>query len=415
VAGFALLLFSELPFIRQLGTYVGIGLLCALGAALVYFATVRDPFLETRGFRGGRALPEPARRGLRRALLVAWVAALPGLAFLSWRDDIRDLDVPSPELQRDDARIRERFGGGGERSVYLTYGDSWTEARTALDSFERWLASHGGDPGASINLGSIVPTEAERLRAAAFVEAHPEFPERLRTALAGAGFEPDGFEPFFAAYPRSGDELSAGAVGGALGAVQTRLTGPLGLLLHRGEPFSWFVTLTRDAPAGEPPAGVRTVGANQLQSLNRVFARYRESALGLSLTGLAIVGLGVFLTYGFRDGLRIFAIPGGACAGVFGMFGWLEVPLNLFHLLGAFLGVCMTHNYAIFSATSAYRHEAVPVSVRVSALTTAASFGVLATSGIPVVSALGLTVAAMVVTALLAIELEHLAGLGGGA
>ena len=88
------------------------------------------------------------------------------------------------------------------------------------------------------------------------------------------------------------------------------------------------------------------------------------------------------------------------------------MPLNLFHLLGAFLGVCLTHNYSIFSATSAYRGEAPPVSVRMSAFTTAASFGVLALSGIPVVRALGLTVALMVVVALLMIELEHLAALG---
>ena len=115
---------------------------------------------------------------------------------------------------------------------------------------------------------------------------------------------------------------------------------------------------------------------------------------------------------GWRDGVRIFAIPCGVCLGLFGLFGWLGHPLNLFHLLGAFLGVCLTHNYSIFTATSAYRHEPPPVSVRLSALTAAASFGVLALSGIPVVSALGSTVALMVVAALVAIEFEHLAGLG---
>jgi len=97
---------------------------------------------------------------------------------------------------------------------------------------------------------------------------------------------------------------------------------------------------------------------------------------------------------------------------LFGLFGWLGHPLNLFHLLGAFLGVCLTHNYSIFSTTSAFRSEPPPVSVRLSALTTAASFGVLALSGIPVVRALGLTVALMVVVALLVIEFEHLAALG---
>jgi predicted exporter len=120
----------------------------------------------------------------------------------------------------------------------------------------------------------------------------------------------------------------------------------------------------------------------------------------------------VFLTYGWRDGARIFAIPCGACLGIFGLYGWLGQPLNLFHLLGAFLGVCLTHNYSIFSATSAYRHEPPPVSVRLSALTTAASFGVLALSDIPVVRALGLTVTLMVIAALAVIELEHLSMLG---
>jgi predicted exporter len=49
--------------------------------------------------------------------------------------------------------------------------------------------------------------------------------------------------------------------------------------------------------------------------------------------------------------------------------------------------------------------------VRLSALTSASSFGVLALSGIPVVRALGVTVAAMVLVALLVIELEHLSPL----
>jgi len=65
----------------------------------------------------------------------------------------------------------------------------------------------------------------------------------------------------------------------------------------------------------------------------------KSGPVWLSLTGLAIVGTGVFLTYGVRDGARIFAIPCGACLGLFGVFGWIGHPLNLFHLLGAFLGV----------------------------------------------------------------------------
>ena len=412
VAGFALLLFSDLPFIRQLGVFVGSGLLCALAAAVVYFSTVRHPFLATRDFRGAAGLPPGLRRTLRRALLVLVIAALPGLALLQWKDDIRELQIPSPELNREDARIRAQFGGDSAGTVYMTYGANLAEARAALARLDTWLASAGQGKTSAVSLGVVMPTAGEAAAAAEFFHDHPDFPAQLRVALDQAGFDPAGFAPFFEEYAKQAARPDTGDTAAAVAALQAKLTGPLGLLIHDGKPLSWFVTLAGAAPTEPPPAATQTVSASQLQTLNQVFAQYRSSAMWLSATGLAIVGLGVLLTYGWRDGLRIFAIPAGACLGLFGLFGWFGQPLNLFHLLGAFLGVCLTHNYSIFSATSAYRHEPPPVSVRMSALTTAASFGVLALSGIPVVRALGLTVALMVITALLVIEFEHLSALG---
>ncbi|MDI1250683.1 MAG: MMPL family transporter [Lacunisphaera sp.] len=412
VAGFALLLCSDLPFIRQLGVFVGAGLVCALAAAVVYFSTVRHPFLEARRFRSGPGLTGGLRRGLRRALIAAWLVALPGLALLQWKDDIRELQIPSPEITREHDRISALFGEQSDRTVYLTYGASVMEARASLELFEAWLRQAGGGRTRTIGLAAVVPTDAVHAAALRFGQEHPEFAEQLRTALAAAGFEAEAFVPFFAAYARHAQAATADDPTRSLAALQAKLIGPVGLLLHAGRPLSWFVTLASAAPDAAPPPGTRTVSASQLQSLNRIFARYRQSALWLSLTGLAIVGTGVLLSYGWRDGARIFAIPCGACLGLFGLFGWFGHPLNMFHLLGAFLGVCLTHNYSIFSATSAYRHEPPPVSVLLSALTTAASFGVLALSGIPVVRALGSTVALMVIIALLVIKMEPFAALG---
>ncbi len=412
VAGFSLLLFSELPFIRQLGVFVGAGLLSALGAAVIYFSTVKNPFLEARAFRGGGAVPPGLRRQLRRALIVLWIAALPGLALLHWRDDIRDLEIPSPALKREHARITALFGEQENRTVYLTYGASVAAARDSLEKLEAWLGAGKEANPSSVGLGAVVPTARAHATAVRFVHEHPEFAGHLREALVAIGFDVAEFSAFFDTLAQYASKAQTADFETALAGLPGKLTGPAGLLLHTGRPLSWFVTLVRDAPAAPPPADTHTISAGQLQTLNHLFSRYRQSALWLSLTGLAIVGAGVFLTYGWRDGARIFAIPCGACLGLFGVFGWIGHPLNLFHLLGAFLGVCLTHNYSIFSATSAYRREAPPVSVRMSAFTTAASFGVLAISGIPVVRALGSTVAMMVVVALLVIEFEHLAALG---
>jgi predicted exporter len=407
VVGFALLLWSELPMIRQLGVFVGAGLLCALGGAILYFSTVRNAFLEARTFRGGHGLGPATRRRLRLALIGLWLIALPGLFRLTWRDDIRELEVPARALQAEDARIRALFGQRNDRTVYLTHGATLDAARDSLEKLERWL----GERATFANLGPIVPTREAREAAARFVREEPEFPQKLRAALEADGFAAAEFATFFAAFANYAARAADADFSTAIEKLESNLAGPLGLLLHHEREKSWFVTLAATAPAGMLPPETHTVTASQLQSLNRLFANYRRSALHLSLAGLALVGLGVLLTYGLRDGVRIFAIPCGACLGIFGLFGWLGLPLNLFHLLGAFLGVCLTHNYSIFSATSAYRHEPPPVSVRMSALTTAASFGVLATSGIPVVRALGLTVMTMVLAALLVIELEHLSPL----
>ncbi|MEO6994030.1 MAG: hypothetical protein ABI273_10395, partial [Lacunisphaera sp.] len=285
-------------------------------------------------------------------------------------------------------------------------------ARDSLTSLDQWLQSTGGKKMRSVGLSAVVPTTLQAKDAAEFVRANAKFSAELRAAFEAAGFDPNAFESFFTAFDRYAASPVKNRLTVALDALQSKLIGPVGLLLHTGSSLNWFVTLVSNAPAASPPAATNTISAGQLQTLNRLFSRYRRSALWLSLIGLAIVGAGVFLTYGWRDGARIFAIPCGTCLGLFGVLGWTGHPLNLFHLLGAFLGVCLTHNYSIFSATSAYRREAPPVSVRLSALTTAASFGVLALSGIPVVRALGSTVAIMVITALLVIEFEHLSELG---
>ncbi len=408
VAGFALLTASELPLIRQLGVFVGAGLICALGAAVVYFSTVKNSFLETRTFRGGQALRPQTRRNLWRALVALWVLALPGLFLLKWKDDIRGLEVASADLKKNDAWIRSLFGDGGNRAVYLTQGNTITEARTNLEKFTAWLRSASTSPTTtSVSLGAVVPNAADHARAVKFVREETTFIPRLRAALDQSDVDAAGFTPFFETYAQYAARAQESDLEPAVLALHRKLGGPMGMLLHLGKPLTWFVTLTDHPPATPPPAEFHTVSASQLQSLNNIFARYRQSALHLSLIGLAIVGLGVFLTYGLRDGVRIFAIPCGACLGLFGVLGWLGLPLNLFHLLGAFLGVCLTHNYSIFSVTSAYAHEPPPASVRLSALCTAASFGVLALSGIPVVRALGSTVALMVLAALLVIEFEH--------
>ncbi len=407
ILGFSLLLFSDLALIRQVGVFVSAGLLCALGTALLWFAQLDVTYMATRAFTQYRPRPTPGTRRVARIVLAVGAAvALGGPWVLHWRDDIRDLEIASPALRAEAEEVRTRFGESADGTAYLTYGANPTEAREALERFATWHAqTFGGARPAS--LGLVVPTQAQWDALAKERAALGDFTPRLRAALERHGFETASFEPFFTAWQGwLGTPLPA--YDSNIRRLASALQGPLAMLLSVSPQSCWFVSLANHPPGEDPPAATATTSVNQLETLNRLFSRYRASALELSAVGLSLVGLSVFVLYGLRRGVRVFAIPSGACLFAFGLLGLAGQTLNLFHLIGAFLGVCLSHNYAIFTAENAARGEAPPPSIRPSALTTAASFGVLALSQIPVVAALGSSVALIVLAALAIVELESM-------
>ena len=410
ILGFSLLLFSELPLIRQLGIFVSAGLLSALAAALLWFAQIDEPTLATRAFIRARAThPGPRLRASARALLLVAVAiALLGPWRLRWHDDIRQLDLPAVELRANDHAVRTLFGDDTERTVYLTRGPNLAAARTALENFLAWHAAKFPDTAVA-SLGLATPTPAAWNALPTELAQLTAFEPALRAALIRHDFDAESFSPFFTTWNTWRTRAPLPAYAEVTGGLLRNLHGPLALLATDSPESSWFATLAEHAPGAEPPPEFSTVSAGQLESLNGLFARYRASALKLSAIGLSLVGLSVFFIYGLRRGLRIFAVPAGSCLLAFGFLGLFGSTLNLFHLLGAFLGVCLSHNYAIFTAENENQGEEPPPSIRLSALSTAASFGVLALSQIPVVAALGLTVTIIVLSALALVELIPLA------
>ncbi len=406
VIGFSLLVFSELPLIRQIGVFVSAGMLCALGASILYFAQLPQSVLESRRW-GSLARSMPPRWGRRLVwggLLIAGCITVAGMMRVRWYDDVRELDLPATELQANDAELRRLFGESPGRGVFLTYGPTLPVARERLDTYLQYQDKEKSSQTASTGL--LLPTESDWQAFPAWLGSLDGFATDFKVALEQRGFTADAFAPFLRAWenrraePPQTDYLAVAA------AVRKSLTGPLALLSNTEAPPYWFLSIVEPAPPVPPPAEFHTIGINQLQSLNALFTRYRGSALHLSMAGLGLLIVSVFLIYPPRLALRIALIPAGSCLLTFALLGLAGNTLNLFHLLGAFLGVCLSHDYAIFSVESAAAGEAPPVPVRLSAFGTAASFGVLAFSGIPVIHALGLTVSLIVLAALAAVELE---------
>ena len=407
VLGFSFLLASDLPLIRQLGVFVSAGLLCALGAALLWFGQLRSYHLPARAFISWRPTPSRATRRIAFAgVFLALIVGLVGPWFLRWRDSIQQLEIPAVALHRNDREVRAAFGEGAGSAIYLTRGATPAEARDAWARFDSWHTRHFPS-GSLFSVAEIVPRYSTWRATPARIAKLGNFDQELREALVRHGFDAAAFGPFFTAWAAWRSHPLQG-YDAMVGRFASKLRGPATLLFSFKPGASWYASLVGQSAPMEPPRALQTLSTNQLETLNRVFSQYRISAMHLSLAGLALVGLSVFAIYGLRRGLRVFSIPVGACLCSLGLLGLMGQTLNLFHLLGAFLGVCLSHNYAIFSTENSLRGEGMPPSIRLSGLTTALSFGVLAFSHIAVVSALGVTVALEVTFALFIVELQSL-------
>jgi len=325
-----------------------------------------------------------------------------GLTRLHWHDDLRTLEYPSPSLRAEDADLRTAFGQTDTGSTLITRGATYAEARSHWQQLAD--TAPAGTPVTSI--AALLPTPEAyadaiapetRAQLAAFLTA-------FRASADAAGFEADAFAPFqrdFAAY------LNAPAPDyeTLLGNTLADLPGPLALLVHADGDGVWFLSST--PRAFTPPASAQgTLSLSGLEGLNHLFTRYRSSTARLSLVGiLALVAMSCAL-HGPRLGLRTAALPLLATALAFAILTLRGEAFSLFHLLGALLGVCVADDYAHFAHADDPAHPQARAAIRLSALTTAASFAVLMTSAIPAVSALGATVSLIVIFALVFVETD---------
>lgn len=399
VAGFLALTFSELPLVRQLGVYVAAGVVSGLGVTILYLSLVPRLDLAPRVWSPRLALP-PRLRAPLLATLVA-VSAL-GLLRVHWNDDLRSLEYPAPDLRAEDAAIRAAFGQNDPGAAYLTRGATMAEARVRWRNFADTAPADVPVAG----VASLLPDPAD-YAAANTVETRVEL-ARFATAFAAvtdaAGFDAealapfrDAFAAFLAAPPADYEQL--------LRDTLDALPGPLGLLAHHEADGVWFLSRAPHAFPLEPEIAAHTRSLAGLESLNQLFARYRAAAGRLGLAGLAALVLISCALHGPRAGLRTAALPVLATGLAFGLLALRGEAFGLFHVLGALLGICLADDYAHF----AHADDGSPTaraSIRLSALTTAASFAVLTLSAIPAVSALGATVMLIVLFALLFVETD---------
>ncbi len=384
--GFAFLLFSELPLLRQVGTFTVSGLFAALIFGLLLKRLVPDtvsiPYLTPR-FRPFSRLPAP--------FAIPFVAlAVTAFFLVSWHDDIRELDYPNPELRERDAHLRNAFDPDVDSPGYLVLGATPVEARENLD---RWLADDPGKddrhPGQWIPLLSRSESAWKHFRTVAFTPA-------LREALDNADFEPDAFSPFdedWESFLES--QPTPSRYNRQVEAFADSLPDALSMLLQVRPELTWMLVRRDGAPESFDNLPPHVHPVRQLETLNASFALYRESSTRLILAGSLVLIILVVSVYRGYAPSCLFP-PALAASASLGVASLVFDHLNLFHLIGLFLGTCIALDYALFATEQRRSGGNLPVSVPLSALTTFGTFAILATSAIGAVQALGFSVAGTV-------------------
>jgi predicted exporter len=411
IAGFGALLLSGFPGLAQLGLYS----ICGLAGAALFTRHVL-PCLLPPGFRVrdlsglGARLARSVAFAARGRKLVAVLAVAAAVVLLAkrdslWAHDLSALNTVSLEAQNFDGRLREDLGAGDARYLVVAQGGTEQEALLAAERVGatlRQLEAKGTITGFD-SPARYLPSEATQRARAASLPPPDVLRQRLERALRGM-------------------PLRASRLGGFIEDVERARTGPLltradlqgsglgvaidAMLLRHGH--GWQALLPLRAPlqgqgsvdAAEVRDALQGSGAVFLDlkaETDALYSGYLNEAIALSAAGVGVVLLLLMavLRSPARVG-RVVAPLGAAVLVTAAVLGAAGPPLTLLHLIGFLLVVAVGSNYALFFERAAEAGAPAPrviASLALANATTVAAFGVLATAHVPVLRAIGSTVA----------------------
>ncbi len=420
VCGFAVLVFSGFPGLAQLGVYALIGLVTA--ATVTRFvlpslvATRNLPLGHTRLVDRCTSLAGQLSRLRWLAFVLAFAGALV-LAFGRaplWNSELAALSIADADDLATDAALRADLGAPDSRLLVVVTGD---DRESALQAAEKAAQALDRLQAEGIIAGyespaRFLPSAATQLARRDSLPTTAELQPRLLAALADLPLSADKLAPFRrdVESARTAPLLTREAMHGTtLALAVDSLLWP-----HAG---SWSAVLPLHPPTGDSAHGIdeaavraALTGSGALfidfkRELDQLYAHYFAEARTLASGGLAAIV--VLLAVTLRSPRRLLAVMAPLLLAVLIVvagFYLAGVRLQLLHLIGLLLIVAVGSNYALFFDRLGQRLEndgPTLLSLFVACLTTAIGFGTLAFSRVPVLQALGATVAPGAVLALL--------------
>jgi len=418
VCGFASLLPSSFPGLAQLGLYSISGLIGA--AAVTRFVL---PQLLPRELRIADLTPlgAAAARLLTRVRLSPAIATMLALLCVLvlyqdrerlWNRDLSALSPVPSAAQALDAAMRADLGAPDIGTLVVANADSEQAALQVAEAVGVRLDAlvQDGVIGGYDSPARLLPSQAMQAARLASLPADEPLRARLGTVAASLALRPEALQPFVqqvaaarAAAPLTRADLSGTSF--ALGADALlwhrdgRWHALLPLRAGAGPSAAAEVDIERVRAAVAPLAPGRVLVMNIKQELDALYGSYLSEAVRLSLAGLgAIVLLLLTALRSARRAAHVMAPMLLAVLVVSAGFALTGVRLTILHLIGLLLIIAVGSNYALFFDRRAADRDrsALPLtlaSLLIANACTVIGFGVLALARVPVLSALGATVA----------------------
>jgi predicted exporter len=432
ICGFASLLPSGFPGLAQLGLYSMTGLIAAaLVTRFVLPYWLPGSFAIRDVAPLGRAVATLLQRVSAPGALLGVLALLAGLVLYLHRDSLwnRELSALSPVSAADqalDGQLRADIGAPDVRYLVVVSGPDRESVLQDVESVTSRLDQlvDDGVIGGFESPTRFLPSLAvQRARRASLPEA-PQLRERLHQAVAALPLNAERLEPFLKdieiARTRplltradlQGTSLAAG-VDALLSQRGQQWTALLPLRASDSGANAFAIDIGPVRAAIARAAAGRAVVLDIKREADVLYSTYMSEAIRLSLAGFA--GIVVLLLIALRSPLRVVRVVAPLVLAVLTVAAGLVIAgrqLNILNLIGMLLIVAVGSNYALFFDRRAADQEADATALTLASIlvangTTILAFGVLATSTVPILSALGLTVApgallALVFSALLA-------------
>jgi predicted exporter len=440
VCGFASLLPSGFPGLKQLGVYSISGLIAAalvtrhvLPALLPAGFAIRDvtPF----GARIIHLLKRTPRFGGVRIMWFGAVMAVLAVAVLSydratlWTRELAALSPVSREEQNYDAQLRADLGAADVREVVVISGPDLESILRGAEHAGRALQTLvnenviGGFESPADYLPSMALQESRR----SSLPGASQLRANLKQAVEGLPLRADRLQPFL----EDVEATRHAPLVTARDLAETSLNaGFEALILHQKDHWNALLPLRSAAVGGEIDRTRVAAALNDSQvegarvlDLKResdaLYAGYLAEAIHFSLAGF--LALTVLLLIALRSPRRVALVLAPLVLSVLCVaagLALLGVQLSILHLVGMLLIVAVGSNYALFfdrqaNAADSDSEALTLASLVIANASTVIGFGLLSFSQVPVLVALGTTVAPGAFLALLFAAIGFYAGRSG--